>query len=127
MEGAFDSPGFDHLIASLEAAADRVLDGPARERALSAWRLYPLGFEIVVHRAKRQATKNSVGLMLWMIDRGHHTAAELALERTPVREEPLEGSCFVCEAGGEVFAFGGQLFCRRHRDDQERFDATVRF
>ncbi len=83
-------------------------------------------FEVVARRAFTQATPNPVGLLLWMLDRRHHEAAELALERAESLGESQNGKCYVCEAEGRVFAYAGQWFCETHRDEQEAFYGAVR-
>jgi hypothetical protein len=116
---------FQLLIEPLETAADRVLDGVNRQKAFQAWQTCPRGFEVVVRRAFKQATRNPVGLMLWMLDRRHHEAAERAIERSHLEEPNAEGRCFVCSEVGPVFAYAGQWFCERHRDEQHAFDGGV--
>jgi hypothetical protein len=82
---------FQLLIEPLEPA-DRVLDGVNREKAFQAWQTCPRGFEVVVRRAFKQATRNPVGLMLWMVDRRHHEAAERAIDRSQLEEPKAEGA-----------------------------------
>jgi hypothetical protein len=103
-------------------AADRVLDGRNREKARTAWLTCPRGFEVVARRAFKQATRNPIGLLLWMLDRRHHEAAERAIERSQLDEPKTEGRCFVCSEIGPVFAYAGQWFCAKHRDEQQAFD-----
>jgi hypothetical protein len=123
--GGVDDEEFLRLIEPLEAAADRVLDGAAREKARRAWRDQRRGFEVVARRALRQGTRNPVGLMLWMLDRRHHEAAERALDRAETDEPKQQGECFVCSLVGEVFPYAGQWFCATHRDEQQAFDGSV--
>jgi hypothetical protein len=120
-----DEEEFLRLIEPLEVAADRALDGMAREKARKAWQTYPRGFEVVARRAFNQATRNPVGLLLWMLDRHHHEAADRALDRAAAVEPKQQGECFVCSTAGEVFSYAGQWFCAQHRDEQEVFDGGV--
>ena len=83
--------GFLKAVEPLEFAADRALDGIGRQEALEAWKAFPRGFEVVARRALQQATRNPIGLMLWMLGRQHHEAAERALERASVEDLALEG------------------------------------
>jgi hypothetical protein len=82
---------FRKTVEPLEFAADRALDGIGREKALAAWLECPRGFEIVARRAQTQAKSNAIGLMLWMVDRRHHEAAERQLARASDEELALEG------------------------------------
>jgi hypothetical protein len=120
-----DDEEFLRLIEPLEVAADRVLDGRNREKARAAWLAFPRGFEVVARRAFQQARTNAVGLMLWMVERRHHEAAERAMERASMADPIQDGECFVCSTHGEVFPFAGQWFCERHRDEQRAFDGTM--
>jgi hypothetical protein len=120
-----DVEEFLRLIEPLEASADRVLDGRNREKAFKAWQTFPRGFEVVARRAFKQGTRNPVGLLLWMLDRHHHEAAERALDRAEADEPKQQGQCFVCSVVGEVFAYAGQWFCATHRDQQKAFDGSV--
>jgi hypothetical protein len=112
---------FLRLIEPLEHAADRVLEGDGRRKALKAWEMHPRGFEVVARRAFKQATRNPIGLLLWMLDRRHHEAADRAFDHAEA-PNPSEGTCFVCSVVGEVFSYAGQWFCEQHRDEQRAFD-----
>jgi hypothetical protein len=117
---------FLRLVEPLEIAADRTLDGPGREKAVRAWRSHPHGFAVVAGRARKQARSNAVGLLLWMIDRRHHEAAEQAIARAEYGPELRpDGTCFVCSHVGEVLAYAGQWFCGQHIDEQRAFDGDV--
>jgi hypothetical protein len=116
---------FLRLIEPLEHAADRVLEGDGRQKAFRAWETHPRGFEVVARRAFKQATRNPIGLLLWMLDRRHHEAADRALDRVAAAEPKQQGECFVCSTAGEVFSYAGQWFCAQHRDEQEAFDGGV--
>jgi hypothetical protein len=88
--------------------------------------MFPRGFAAVARRSLRQGTRNPVGLMLWMLNRRHHEAAEHALDRAEAAgDSRSEGACFVCSRVGPVFGYGGQWFCETHRDEQEAFDGRV--
>jgi len=118
---------FVRLVEPLEAAADRALDGSNREKALRAWNGFPRGFEVVARRAYKQGTRNPVGLLVWMLDRRHHEAAQRSLDRADAAPRAREGNCFVCSAVGQVFGYAGQWWCRQHLDEQQAFDGEVSF
>jgi hypothetical protein len=63
---------FAQLVAPLEKTSGRVLGEPGRQRCFSAFFENPEGFRRLVADAERRGTRNTVGLLVRMVQAGEH-------------------------------------------------------
>jgi hypothetical protein len=68
--GASESAAFDEVVAPLEAAAGKPLNGPGREVCLAAFRRAPDRFADAAADAAMRARANPLGLLIKMVESG---------------------------------------------------------
>jgi hypothetical protein len=119
--GAEDAE-FVRLVAPLEIAAGKVLEGDGRAACLRAFEECPRGFALAA--ASALEGRKPIGLLVWMVQHRHPEKLEVAAARA---EEPKrsKGACFVCGIEGLLAEYAGKLWCDPHLEEERAFNEEI--